>query len=75
MGGSMPIIISNMGSPNRIEGEYPGGLRRYEVKINTELIATFDHCRRDGLAVCLRLAAEAVEEASRHPKAILKLRK
>jgi hypothetical protein len=68
----MPIIISNMGSPNRIEGEDPGGLRRYEVKINTELIATFDHCRRDGLAVCLRLAAEAVEEASKQPKAILK---
>ncbi|TVQ95493.1 MAG: hypothetical protein EA399_17710 [Desulfovibrionales bacterium] len=68
----MPIIISNMGSPNRIEGEDPGGLRRYEVKINTELIATFDHCRRDGLAVCLRLAAEAVDAANKQQKVKLK---
>lgn len=41
----------------------PGGERIYEVRINSTLIVSFQHCRRDGLAVCLRKAAEAVQEA------------
>jgi hypothetical protein len=42
------------------DGRYP-----YEVHVNGERIATFDHARRDGLASCLRAAAEAAERAER----------
>ena len=41
----------------------PGGLRAYTVQINHEIIVpAFSHFRRDGLATCLRKAADAVEE-------------
>lgn len=40
----------------------PGGLRTYEVRINQEVITEFTHYRREGLAKCLRLAANAVED-------------
>jgi len=39
-----------------------GGERNYEVRINDAVICTFKHRRADGLAACLRSAAEAVEE-------------
>lgn len=38
------------------------GLRRYEVCINHEVIATFEHRRSDGLGRCLMAAAKAVEQ-------------
>lgn len=38
------------------------GLHNYEVRINSKVITTFTHIRRDGLATCLRKAAVAVEE-------------
>lgn len=38
-------------------------LRRYEVKINTQTITFFTHARGDGLAECLRKAANAVEKS------------
>ena len=34
----------------------------YEIRINRIQITTFQHTRSDGLAECLRLAAEAVEK-------------
>ena len=41
----------------------PGGLRAYTVQINHEIIVpVFYHYRRDGLAECLRKAAQAVED-------------
>ena len=38
------------------------GLHIYEVRINHDVICRFTHKREDGLATCLRLASEAVEE-------------
>ena len=35
---------------------------RYQIKINAMLITEFTHKRSDGLAVCLRKAAAAVED-------------
>jgi len=52
------IAIVNVGphdSPN------PMGERKYEVRINKRVIATFEHERGDGLSVCLQKAARAVE--------------
>ncbi|MFA6043354.1 MAG: hypothetical protein WC718_00090 [Phycisphaerales bacterium] len=37
------------------------GERTYEVRINREVVAMFQHHRGDGLAECLRKAAAAVE--------------
>lgn len=39
------------------------GLNQYELRINSRVIAKFDHVRSEGLAVCLRKAAEAAERA------------
>ena len=39
----------------------PGGLRTYEVRINSQVMGTFQHERRKGLAECLRAAAKAVD--------------
>ena len=38
------------------------GLHTYEVRINHDVICRFTHKRENGLATCLRLASEAVEE-------------
>ena len=64
----MPIIITNTGSPYRREEEDSGGLRNYEVRINCKLITSFQHSRRDGLAVCLRKASEAVAKLNEEVK-------
>lgn len=46
------------------ENSNPLGVRLYEVGINNHpAIATFKHKRGDGLAECLRKAAEAVDKA------------
>lgn len=38
------------------------GINRYEVRVNKEVIATFEHERKpDGAAQCLRDAADAVD--------------
>ena len=55
------IYIQNMGPRT----EDPGGERNYEVRINAKVICKFKHARKDGLAVCLKKAATAVEEAER----------
>ena len=54
------IAIVNVGPYNSPD---PGGVRNYEVRINREVVAKFKHRRSDGLAVCLRHAAGAVERA------------
>lgn len=58
------ITITNEGP---FDDPDKGGERNYSIRIRKELIATFKHCRRDGLANCLRAAARAVEaeEATR----------
>jgi hypothetical protein len=41
--------------------ESPKGINDYEVRINKQLICRFQHKREEGLAKCLQLAAQAVE--------------
>lgn len=57
----MGIIIQNM------SGEDFGNdvINKYQVRINTKVIAEFEHWRKDGLAECLRKAADAVEDPNR----------
>jgi len=51
----MSIVITNISKT--------GAKRcRYQLKINTMLITEFTHLRSDGLAVCLRKAADAAEK-------------
>lgn len=52
----MSIIINNV---SEVCGE---GVQEYELKINQEVKARFQHNFDDGLAVCLRKAAIAFEE-------------
>ena len=54
----MSVVISNLTS---VHHDNPN---RYEVCINDDRIALFDHIPSDGLAECLRQAAEAVERAA-----------
>ncbi len=56
------IAIINRGPAGVHIEDGPGGWRLYEVMINHDLICSFNHKRSDGLAVCLRKAADAVEE-------------
>lgn len=41
----------------------PSGWHDYELRINTKVIAQFQHRREESLAVCLRRAADAAEKA------------
>lgn len=52
----MSIIIRNMGGN-------PLGVCKYQLRINEKIIAEFEHSRPDGLAVCLKKAADAAEKA------------
>lgn len=50
----MSIVITNVSQV--------GSKRcRYQLKINADLITEFTHLRSDGLAMCLRRAADAVD--------------
>lgn len=55
------------------EGD-PLGICKYRVQINNTLITEFTHNRPDGLATCLRKAADAVDSAE-HENKLSKLRK
>ena len=55
----MSVVITNVSEHFDVEG-----LNQYIVRINNKpIIAEFEHVRSDGLAVCLRKAADAVETA------------
>lgn len=57
----MSIIIQNIS-----DDETPLlGENTYRLMINHKIIATFTHIRADGLAECLRAAAEAAERAEK----------
>jgi hypothetical protein len=56
MGDAM-IAIVNIGPFDDVDA---GGIREYEVRINSAVITRFRHKRSDGLAVCLYKASEAV---------------
>lgn len=51
----MSIIITNDGSNHSTTGEHG-----YNIFINRKHIAFFEHTREEGLATCLRKAADAV---------------
>lgn len=53
------IAIVNMGGGNPKDIQ---GIRNYEVRINRDVIATFQHRRSDGLGVCLQKASKSVEK-------------
>lgn len=52
------IAIVNIGPS---DSEDPLGVRTYEIRINHDVICTFEHKRSDGLGVCLLKASQAVE--------------
>lgn len=63
------IDISSRNKPmiaivNVTEEPTPTGVNKYEIRINRDVVATFDHVREDGLAECLRKAARAVDAAA-----------
>lgn len=39
------------------------GINEYELRINRQIIARFEHTRSEGLAACLQKAAAAAEKA------------
>lgn len=55
----MSVIITNVSEHDDLEGE-----NDYVLRINHRDIARFKHVRSDGLAACLRRAAEAAEAAT-----------
>ena len=56
------VNISGSGAPET-------GLNKYEVRINQTVICQFIHYRKkNGLAVCLRDAADAVEKEEKAPE-------
>jgi hypothetical protein len=57
----MSVIITNVSTHDDEEG-----VNQYVVRINQNpIIARFDHVRSEGLAECLRRAADAVDAATR----------
>jgi hypothetical protein len=57
----MSVLINNISRHNDLRG-----LNQYEVRINNDpVIARFSHVRSDGLAECLRKAADAVDAAEK----------
>lgn len=57
----MAVIIQNL---TAIDNEFDG-ICTYQVRINRKHFAYFDHLRSEGLATCLRKAADAVELAEK----------
>lgn len=53
----MSVIITNVSEHDDVFGR-----NDYVVSINRKPVATFKHERRNGLAECLRAAADAVEK-------------
>lgn len=56
----MSIIIQNITDVPTSHGS-----NKYQVRINSKVIAEYYHNREDGLAECLRKAATAVEQTDR----------
>ena len=58
----MSIIIRNLGPTTEQNADDPMGERQYELRINNRVLAYFKHTRKNGLAACLREAANAAEQ-------------
>jgi len=59
----MPIHIIQQKHPDPRELERPGGKRMYKIVVGGKVIAKYEHARANGLAACLRKAANAVDAA------------
>ena len=57
----MPVIIENHSPHQMMDHEK----HQYRLKVNDEHIAWFRHRRDEGLAECLRRAADAVDKEER----------
>ena len=53
----MPVIIENLSPPGLPDDQF----HFYRVRVNGDVIAHFRHRRSDGLAECLRVAADYVD--------------
>lgn len=62
----MPIIIENH-TARGVSNDEP---HRYHLRVNDRLLCTFEHVRSNGLAECLRRAADAWEKASEMPQKV-----
>lgn len=60
----MAVIIQNVSRHDDLTG-----VNAYVLKINDRPITAFSHVRSEGLAQCLRRAAEAADKAERRGKA------
>ncbi len=58
------IAIVNVTPPDEYD---PAGVSKYEVRINRDVVARFEHSRPQGLAACLRAAAQAVDGVKKSP--------
>jgi hypothetical protein len=56
----MAVIIHNV-TEILGHGEYGKGKQTYDLKINHRLMCRFNHHFEDGLAICLRAAADQLE--------------
>lgn len=56
----MPIIIENITDVPTSKGS-----NKYRIRVNQKVIAEFYHTREEGIAECLRRAAEACEDPKR----------
>lgn len=60
----MSVVITNVSKHNDLTG-----VNQYVVRINAgPVLARFEHVREEGLAECLRRAAEAVRAAMEEGK-------
>lgn len=55
----MPVIIENL-SPRSLPDDQD---HEYRLRVNEREIVRFKHRRNEGLALCLHLAAQAVQAA------------
>jgi hypothetical protein len=56
----MAVLIVNVSEDHAVP--YGSGIQHYELRINYKVLAKFTHTFEDGLAICLRKAADAMEE-------------
>lgn len=60
----MAVLIVNVTPDDR----FGSGLQDYELRVNYRCLAKFTHVRQDGLAICLRKAADAFERSEQHSR-------
>lgn len=64
----MSIVIQNMGYTNDKKGKHDDC--HYALRINHKTLTHFIHSRQEGLATCLRKAADAIDKGEMDTKDI-----